>query len=155
MSSFHLQIVTPDGLFFDGEAESLDVRATTGGVTILPRHINYVTPLGMGVATVKTEGKVRKAACIGGMLAMTNGACKLIATTFEWAEDIDQARARSALARAQEKLKDKEHLSDAELQLAEAKLRRALVRPSLGCHANTNRSQAPAGSPAGAFSASG
>ena len=52
MSSFHLQIVTPDGLFFDGEAESLDVRATTGGVTILPRHINYVTPLGMGVATV-------------------------------------------------------------------------------------------------------
>ena len=125
MSSFHLQIVTPDGLFFDGEAESLDVRATTGGVTILPRHINYVTPLGMGVATVKTEGKVRKAACIGGMLAMTNGACKLIATTFEWAEDIDQAR-------AQEKLKDKEHLSDAELQLAEAKLRRALVRTSLG-----------------------
>lgn len=132
MSSFHLQIVTPDGLFFDGEAESLDVRATTGGVTILPRHINYVTPLGMGVATVKTEGKVRKAACIGGMLAMTNGACKLIATTFEWAEDIDQARARSALARAQETLKDKEHLSDAELQLAEAKLRRALVRTSLG-----------------------
>ena len=131
MSSFHLQIVTPDGLFFDGEAESLDVRATTGGVTILPKHINYVTPLGMGVATVKTDGKVRKAACIGGMLAMTNGECKLIATTFEWAEDIDQERAHNALTRAQETLKDKERLSDAELQLAEAKLRRALVRTSL------------------------
>ena len=131
MSSFHLQIVTPDGLFFDGEAESLDVRATTGGVTILPKHINYVTPLGMGVATVKTDGKVRKAACIGGMLAMTNGECKLIATTFEWAEDIDQERAHNALSRAQEALKDKERLSDAELQLAEAKLRRALVRTSL------------------------
>ena len=131
MSSFHLQIVTPDGLFFDGEAESLDVRATTGGVTILPKHINYVTPLGMGVATVKTDGKVRKAACIGGMLAMTNGECKLIATTFEWAEDIDQERAHNALSRAQETLKNKERLSDAELQLAEAKLRRALVRTSL------------------------
>lgn len=132
MSSFHLQIVTPDGLFFDGEAESLDVRATTGGVTILPRHINYVTPLGMGVATVRTEERTRRAACIGGMLAMTNGECKLIATTFEWAEDIDQARAQNALARAQETLKDKEHLSAAQLQLAEAKLRRALVRTSLG-----------------------
>ena len=131
MSSFHLQIVTPDGLFFDGEAESLDVRATTGGVTILPKHINYVTPLGMGVATVKTEGKVRKAACIGGMLAMTNGECKLIATTFEWAEDIDQERAHSALTRAQETLEHKERLSSAEIQLAEAKLRRALVRTSL------------------------
>ena len=131
MSTFHLQIVTPDGLFFDGEAESLDVRATTGGVTILPKHINYVTPLGMGAATVKTDGKVRKAACIGGMLAMTNGACKLIATTFEWAEDIDRERAQNALARAQETLSHKEQLSPAEIQLAEAKLRRALVRTSL------------------------
>ena len=132
MSSFHLQIVTPDGLFFDGEALSLDVRTPNGGVTILPRHINYVTPLGMGVATVRTEERTRRAACIGGMLAMTNGECKLIATTFEWAEDIDQARAQNALARAQETLKDKGHLSAAQLQLAEAKLRRALVRTSLG-----------------------
>ena len=115
-----------------GEALSLDVRTPNGGVTILPRHINYVTPLGMGVATVRTEERTRRAACIGGMLAMTNGECKLIATTFEWAEDIDQARAQDALARAQETLKDKEHLSAAQLQLAEAKLRRALVRTSLG-----------------------
>ena len=86
----------------------------------------------MGVATVRTEKRTRRAACIGGMLAMTNGECKLIATTFEWAEDIDQARAQNALARAQETLKDKEHLSAAQLQLAEAKLRRALVRTSLG-----------------------
>ena len=56
MSSFHLQIVTPDGLFYDGEAESLDVRAVTGGVTILPKHINYVTPLGMGQARVVISG---------------------------------------------------------------------------------------------------
>lgn len=131
MSSFPLQIVTPDGLFFDGEAESLDVRAVTGGITILPKHVNFVTPLGMGVATVKIGGAVRKAACIGGMLTMTNGKCKLIATTFEWAEDIDQTRAQSALNRAQETLRNKERLSSAEIQLAEAKLRRALVRTSL------------------------
>ena len=73
MSSFHLQIVTPDGLFFDGEALSLDVRTPNGGVTILPRHINYVTPLGMGVATVRTEERTRRAACIGGMLAGLGG----------------------------------------------------------------------------------
>ena len=130
MSSFHLQIVTPDGLFFDGEALSLDVRTPNGGVTILPRHINYVTPLGMGVATVKTEGKVRKAACIGGMLAMTNGACKLIATTFEWAEDIDRERAKSALERAEAKLADTS-LSKEEHRLAESAKRRAQVRLSI------------------------
>ena len=101
MSSFHLQIVTPDGLFYDGQAESLNLRAAQGGLTILPRHTNFVTTVGMGPAKVVLEGKSRIAACIGGMLSVINGEVRLIATTFEWAEDIDQARARSALARAQ------------------------------------------------------
>ncbi len=131
MSSFHLQIVTPDGLFYDGQAEKLDVRAVTGGVTILPRHINYVTPLGMGAATVTIDGSDRLAACIGGMLAVSGGEVKLIATTFEWADQIDQARAQRALTAAQEKLQRREELSEAEIQLAEAKLHRALVRTSL------------------------
>ncbi len=131
MSSFHLQIVTPDGLFYDGEAESLDVRAVTGGVTILPGHINYVTPLGMGQARVVTGGKTRRAACIGGMLMVKNGAVRLIATTFEWQEQIDRARAQRALTAAQERLKHRGALTDEEIRLAEAKLRRALVRTSL------------------------
>ena len=104
MSSFHLQIVTPDGLFYDGEAESLDVRAVTGGVTILPGHINYVTPLGMGQARVVINGQTRRAACIGGMLMVKGGAVRLIATTFEWQEQIDRARAQRALEAAQERL---------------------------------------------------
>ena len=32
MSSFHLQIVTPDGLFYDGEAESISVRGDKSGI---------------------------------------------------------------------------------------------------------------------------
>ena len=132
MSTFQLTIVTPDGEYYHGPAESLTVRATTGELTLLAHHIDFVTALGMGEARVTIDGQKRSACCIGGMLAMTNGECKLIATTFEWAEDIDQARAQNALARAQETLKDKEHLSAAQLQLAEAKLRRALVRTSLG-----------------------
>ena len=131
MSSFHLQIVTPDGLFYDGEAESLDVRAVTGGVTILPGHINYVTPLGMGQARVVISGKTRRAACIGGMLLVKNGEVRLIATTFEWQEQIDRARAQRALEAAQERLKHRDALTDEEIRLAEAKLRRALVRTSL------------------------
>ena len=131
MSSFHLQIVTPDGLFYDGEAESLDVRAVTGGVTILPGHINYVTPLGTGQARVVINGQTRRAACIGGMLMVKNGAVRLIATTFEWQEQIDRARAQRALEAAQERLKNRASLTDEEIRLAEAKLRRALVRTSL------------------------
>ena len=50
MTPFHLKIVTPDGLIYDGQAEELLVRTTNGDVGILARHMNYVAPLGMGRA---------------------------------------------------------------------------------------------------------
>ena len=84
MSTFSLQIVTPDGEYFDGQAEKLVVRTATGDVCILPQHCDFVAPLGMGEAQVFADGAVRRAACIGGMLAVTAGAVRLVPTTFEW-----------------------------------------------------------------------
>ena len=126
MTPFHLKIVTPDGLIFDGQAEELIVRTTGGDVAILARHINYVAALGMGRAVVVANGNRRTAACIGGMLSVLNGQVRLVATTWEWAEDIDKARAESARKRAEESLaKATEKTARA---MAEARLRRALVR---------------------------
>ena len=51
----------------------------------------------------------------------------LVATTFEWAEDIDSARAQASYERAQKVLHNKD-ASQVELKLAEARLKRALVR---------------------------
>jgi len=36
MTPFHLKIVTPDGLIYDGQAEELLVRTTNGDVGIIP-----------------------------------------------------------------------------------------------------------------------
>jgi len=129
MTPFHLKIVTPDGLIFDGEAEKLIVRTTSGDVAILARHINYVASLGMGMATVVASGKRRTAACIGGMLSVMDGAVTLVPTTFEWSEAIDVARAEASLQRADRVLQDK-NASRTDLMLAEARLHRALVRKS-------------------------
>ncbi len=129
MNTFHLQIVTPDGLFFDGDAEKLIVRTTTGDVCILARHADYVTPLGMGQAKLTIDGKVRKAACIGGLLSVVKGEVRLVPTTFEWAEDIDKERALRAKEKAEERLKNAN--DNKELAIIEAKLKRALVRVSV------------------------
>ena len=131
MSTFHLQIVTPDGLFFDGQAERLTVRAATGDLTILPRHMDFVAALGMGQARVSCEGNVRNAACIGGMLRVQNGEVRLLATTFEWADEIDFDRARRAKEVAESRLQNRASMTADEIRLAEAKLRRALVRIGL------------------------
>ena len=130
MTPFSLKIVTPDGLQFDGQAEELIVRTTHGDVAILARHINYVAPLGMGRAVVVSEGKRRYAACIGGIVSVVDGEVKLVPTTFEWAENIDAARAEASRARAEAVL-NKKDASDTEVKLAQAKLHRALVRKNV------------------------
>ena len=130
MTAFALKIVTPDGLIFDGQAEELIVRTSTGDMGILAGHINCVAALGMGRATVMIDGKKRYGACIGGMVSVVNGAVTLVPTTFEWAEDIDLKRAERSADRAKEVIGNKE-VSGADLRLAEARLKRALVRSSV------------------------
>ncbi len=127
MSTFHLQIVTTEGSKFDGQAEAVSVRATTGDVTILAHHADYVAALGMGAAFVVIDGQKRWAAAMGGMLAATNNTVRLIATTFEWAEEIDAERARRAYEHAEEKLAQAE-LSKTDRAALTAAKRRALVR---------------------------
>lgn len=130
MTPFQLKIVTPDGIAFDGMAESLSVRSTSGDLGILAGHTNLVAPLGMGRATIVMDGQRRYAACIGGMVSVMNGKVTLVPTTFEWAEDIDTARAEKSYQRAQAALNRKD-ASRTDLALAEAKLKRALVRKSV------------------------
>ncbi len=130
MTPFHLKIVTPDGLIYDGQAEELIVRTTGGDVAILARHMNYVAPLGMGRAVVVSGDTRRTAACIGGMLSVSDGEVTLVPTTFEWADKIDLERAEAAYQRADKVLHD-ESASQMDLKLAEAKLHRALVRRSV------------------------
>ncbi len=128
--TYHLQIVTPDGQYFDGQAERLLVPTINGQVGILARHINYVTALGMGPAKVVTEEGERHAACIGGMLAVTNGAVKVVATTFEWADQIDVERAKASLARAETMLSDP-NADEQTRTYALARQKRARVRLSV------------------------
>jgi len=63
------------------------------------------------------------------MLSMVNGQCSLIVTNWEWEEEIDIQRAEKAKKKAERTL-EKKDLSDQEFAIANAKLKRALVRLS-------------------------
>ena len=78
MTAFALKIVTPDGLKYDGMAEELIVRSTTGDIGIMAGHINCVVPLGMGQAMAIIDGNKRYAACIGGMLSVIDGEINML-----------------------------------------------------------------------------
>ena len=131
MTAFPLKVVTPDGLEFEGQVEELIVRTVTGDMGILAGHINCVAPLGMGTATIVVDGQKRYAACIGGMVSVVDGVVTLVPTTFEWAEDIDVRRVEASHDRAKAVLANNA-ATDTEIRLAEARLKRALVRKSIG-----------------------
>ena len=130
MTTFPLKIVTSDGLQFDGQAQELVVRTTSGDTGILAGHADYVAPLGMGQAMAVIDGVKKYAAFIGGMLAVIDGKVTLVPTTFEWADQIDKARSLKSETNARAVLSDKAS-SQTDLKLAEAKLKRALIRQSV------------------------
>ena len=65
MANFKLRVVTPDRIFYDGEASFLSVRTTSGDVGILANHSRYVTPLVIGTLKIRTdEGERFAARCV-------------------------------------------------------------------------------------------
>ena len=126
MKEFHLQIVTPDGLAYDGMAESLLVNTIEGNVEFLAGHTDYIATLGIGKARIKLNGKDKFAAVHGGFVTVTNGEVRLVAITFEFAEDIDLERAKLAKQKANEILSTSK--DSKAIEVTKLKLQRAISR---------------------------
>ncbi len=104
MKTFHLRIATPDGLIFDSGALEILVRTTEGDVGILGGHADYAAPLGVGTARVTIEnGDAKTAVCSGGLLSVKDGVARVVADTFEWADDTDIEKTRRAEGIANQK----------------------------------------------------
>ncbi len=129
MKSFSLQIVTPEGILFEGDAESLLCRTADGDVEILAGHTELFAPIGIGRVRIRMNGGDRMASAAGGFLAVKKSGVTLSAVTFEFAEDIDLHRAKTAKEKAERLLSAAQ--DDRAERLAKAKLSRALSRISI------------------------
>lgn len=127
MSTFRVQIITPDGVLFDDEAQRVIVRTTEGDVGIMRNHIDYFAPIGIGPLKLLTkEGQQKIAAVAKGFISVSQNVAKIMAISCEWAEEIDLKRAERAKEIAEEKIKTAKN--DKDLLLAQVRLRRALNR---------------------------
>lgn len=70
MSHVTLQLLTPDGPYFDGEVLSVQAPGTSGAFTILLRHAPIVSTLTAGkVKFVPADGSPAREVRIGGGIA--------------------------------------------------------------------------------------
>ena len=102
--SVKLEVATPERLVVREEATEVQAPGKNGYLGILPGHAALLSQLGSGVLNYVAGGRRRYLAVSGGFLEVLPGHVRVLADVAERAEEIDAARARAALQRAQELL---------------------------------------------------
>ena len=129
MKTVEVNVVTPDGPIYNGEAEMVSTKAKSGELGILPNHIPMVAPLQIGAVRIKKDGKTEFVAVSGGFLEVRPDKITILAQAAELAETIDLARAHAAKLRAERRLQDKQ--DNVDHKRAELALKRAINRISI------------------------
>ncbi|MFD0590606.1 F0F1 ATP synthase subunit epsilon [Paenibacillus sp. GCM10027627] len=126
MSSFLVEIVTPERKVYEETANMVSVTGVEGELGILPNHIPLVTPLRIAPVVIKRDGKVDVAAVNGGFIEVRKDKIVILAESAELAQDISIERAEAAKQRAQQRLASKQ--DEVDFRRAELALQRAMNR---------------------------
>jgi F-type H+-transporting ATPase subunit epsilon len=128
VSTFLLEIVTPERKVYAEEANMLIAKGVEGELGILPNHIPLVTPLKIAPITVKKQGaKDVLIAVNGGFMEVRKDKVVILAESAELPEQIDVDRAKAARERAQKRLADAKQ-ANVDFKRAELALQRATNR---------------------------
>jgi len=135
--SFPFKLVTPAGVAFEAEVESVTAVGPLGEFGVLADHINFITSLSPGVLTIRLDANhYRHYVVPGGLAEVKDGVLTVLASEAQPSETLERSDAAGEVEAAEERLK---HLSfyqmeyaDAEraLQLARARVHAAQLSPA-------------------------
>ena len=96
-----LEVVSPDGLVFEGDVGMVVVPATGGEIGILPRHAPLVAQLAIGELRVRTLGnETISLAVADGFVKVQTDKVIVLADDAELASEIDEGKVIRARDRA-------------------------------------------------------
>ncbi len=121
-----LEIVTAEAPVYSDSVDMVIAPGTMGEVGILPQHAPLLTTLKVGEIRVKKDGDEYAMFVEGGFMEVLPDSVTILANTCERAEDIDEAKAQEAKARAEELMKNRGTKKD--FIEAEQELHRSLLR---------------------------
>lgn len=123
---FKLRIITPDRVFYEGEAEMVEFNTTEGEIGVYKKHIPMTVIIKPGILTITEESETKTAALHAGFAEILPDQVTIMAEIIEWPVEIDQDRAEQAKERAEERLQNKTPETD--IARAETALLRAMAR---------------------------
>ncbi len=123
---FTIEIVTPDRVFYTGEADFVEFTSVNGEVGVYREHEPTTMVLAPGAVTIHKGEKARVAAVHSGFVEILPERVTFLAELAEWPDEIDVSRAQAALDRAKDRLES--HTAETDMKRAEFALRKALTR---------------------------
>lgn len=128
MDKFRLKIITSSRVFYEGPCYCLIMPALDGEQAIMAHHEDMIIAVKSGGMRMQTEkdGEWQYAAIGQGFCEVANNCAVLLADEIERPEEVDANRAKEALERAKERLRQNQSIQ--EYHLAQAAMARALVR---------------------------
>ncbi len=105
MSTFQLELVTPDRVLLSAQVRSVRAPGIEGSFGVLASHAPLMTVLTVGLIKIEHEnGDVELIATSGGFMEVNREKVTILADTAERAEDIDVVRAEAAIMQARQEL---------------------------------------------------
>ena len=128
MSKFYVKIISSNRIFYEGFCHCLIIPAVDGEQAIVAHHEETIIAVQNGEMRMqKEEGGEWSYAVLGkGFCMAANNRVTVLADTVERPEEVDVNRAKEALERAQERLRQKQSIQ--EYHTTQAALARALTR---------------------------
>lgn len=122
----HLKIITHEKVVFDEDVDSIQTKGVDGEFGILKGHVPIMSALDIGVTKVTQGEKSKCFTTMGGVFQFKDEEGIILTNTAESGDEIDVARAKEALKRAQARLA--EHDAKIDAKRAEAAVARAMAR---------------------------
>lgn len=122
----HLKIITHERVVFDEDVNEIYTKTTNGEIGILKNHVPIMAALDIGVTKAVKDEDIKYFTTMGGVLQFKDNEALILTDTAECGDEIDVARAKDALKRAQARLADMNAEIDA--KRAEAAIARAMAR---------------------------
>ena len=116
--TIHVDVVSAEDSIFSGEAEFVVLPGEAGELGIYPHHTPLLTRIKPGAVRIKLAGKTEEELVFvaGGILEVQPNIVTVLADTAIRGQDLDEAKALEAKARAEEAMSN----NDAALDYAKA-----------------------------------
>lgn len=124
-NTFFLEIVSPEGIVFEGDVEKITLQTNVGEITVLPHHVSLFTKLAEGEVTIHADGKKTHIAVSGGFLEVKENKATILSDYAIRAESIEIAKAEERKRKAENVLQEKAENTD--FILAQKDLRKSIL----------------------------